>query len=84
MINKVITITVTDTGVGIPDNVKPKLFKMFGTFDFKNGMNRNGIGLGLHFCKKLVCLLGPTDEIKLDSTVGQGSKFSFQIYLNNE
>ena len=59
---------MADTWVGIPDNVKPKLFKMYGTFDFtNNGSNKHGIGLGLVICKKLVGLLGPTDSIELVS-----------------
>lgn len=53
-------ISVEDTGCGIPDSIKPKLFKMYGTYG-KN--NKSGTGLGLMICKKLVNLLGPTDEI---------------------
>ncbi|CAK86183.1 unnamed protein product (macronuclear) [Paramecium tetraurelia] len=82
---RLITISVSDTGVGIPDNVKPKLFQMYGTFDFtNNGSNKHGIGLGLVICKKLVGLLGPTDNIDLISQVGVGSKFSFDVYINND
>ncbi|CAD8060936.1 unnamed protein product [Paramecium sonneborni] len=80
---KIITISVQDTGVGIPDDIKPKLFQMYGTFDFtSNGSNKNGIGLGLFICKKLVGLLGPSDKINLKSQVGIGSTFSFDIYTN--
>ncbi|CAD8162046.1 unnamed protein product [Paramecium pentaurelia] len=82
---RLITISVSDTGVGIPDNIKPKLFQMYGTFDFtNNGSNKHGIGLGLVICKKLVGLLGPTDNIELISQVGIGSKFSFDVYINND
>ncbi|CAK73051.1 unnamed protein product (macronuclear) [Paramecium tetraurelia] len=82
---RLITISVSDTGVGIPDNIKPKLFQMYGTFDFtNNGSNKHGIGLGLVICKKLVGLLGPTDNIDLISQVGIGSKFSFDVYINND
>ncbi|CAD8139445.1 unnamed protein product [Paramecium pentaurelia] len=80
---KIITISVSDTGVGIPDNIKPKLFQMYGTFDFtNNGSNKHGIGLGLVICKKLVGLLGPTDKIELNSKVGVGSTFSFDVYTD--
>ncbi|CAD8081014.1 unnamed protein product [Paramecium sonneborni] len=82
---KLINISVSDTGVGIPDNIKPKLFQMYGTFDFtNNGSNKHGIGLGLVICKKLVGLLGPTDNIELISQVGIGSKFSFDVFINND
>lgn len=41
---------------------------MYGTFDFtNNGSNKHGIGLGLVICKKLVGLLGPSDNIELIS-----------------
>lgn len=40
----------------------------------------DGVGLGLSICKKLVGLLGPTDEIKITTEVGLGSAFSFIIY----
>ncbi|CAD8042982.1 unnamed protein product [Paramecium primaurelia] len=80
---KIITISVSDTGVGIPDNIKPKLFQMYGTFDFtNNGSNKHGIGLGLVICKKLVGLLGPSDKIELKSQVGIGSTFSFDVYID--
>lgn len=57
---------------------------MYGTFDINRGLNRHGIGLGLVICKKLVGLLGPTDDINLESQLGIGTKFSFQILLNND
>lgn len=58
---------------------------MYGTFDLtKNGSNQHGTGLGLVICKQLVGLLGPTDNIELVSKVGVGSKFSFDIYINND
>lgn len=33
----VLKISVQDTGVGIPDHIKPKLFNMHATFDHNNG-----------------------------------------------
>lgn len=39
-------ISVNDTGVGISENDKSKLFKLFGFID-KENMNTSGIGLGL-------------------------------------
>lgn len=47
-------ISVIDTGTGISEEVIPKLFKEFGTFDNKEGMNNTGIGLGLCICQKIV------------------------------
>ena len=72
-----IKITITDTGVGIPDDIKPKLFNMWATYDHNNGSNKNGAGLGLVICQKIVGLLGPTNRIELDSYVGVGTSMSF-------
>lgn len=76
-------LTVKDTGVGIPDSLKPKLFTEFGTFDNKQGLNKQGTGLGLVICKKLVGLLGPTDELNMDSQLGKGTSISFLLNINN-
>ena len=81
---KAVKVVVTDTGVGIPNQVKPKLFNLYATFDYGNGTNRHGIGLGLVICKKLVGLLGPTSEIQIESQVGVGTKFTFFLNINNE
>lgn len=77
-------VTVSDTGVGIPDHIKPKLFNLYATFDHNRGSNRQGTGLGLVICKKLVGLLGPKAEIEIESEVGMGSKFSFLLNVNND
>lgn len=66
---------------------------MFSTFDTngmiinkykKIGVNKNGVGLGLVMCQKLVSLLGPSNKLKVKSKIGLGSKFSFLIYSNIE
>jgi signal transduction histidine kinase len=46
---------VIDTGVGIPPEDIPKLFKLFGFIENRNSaMNKNGIGLGLTIAKSIV------------------------------
>jgi signal transduction histidine kinase len=45
---------VKDTGIGIHDRDKDKLFKLFGKLKVKSGINQHGVGLGLTICKKLV------------------------------
>ncbi|EAS04262.2 ATPase, histidine kinase-, DNA gyrase B (macronuclear) [Tetrahymena thermophila SB210] len=77
-----IEITVTDTGIGIPQEIQQKLFKEYNTFDTPSGLNRNGVGLGLYMSKKLAGLLGPSENIKLVSKEGEGSSFSFVIFKN--
>jgi urea-proton symporter len=48
-----IRIEFRDTGPGIPTAVLPKLFEKFATVDVA-GRNRNGTGLGLYLCKKIL------------------------------
>ncbi len=65
-------ICFEDTGIGInPDNFS-KLFSE-NTFTTKGTQNETGTGLGLKICKELVELNG--GEIKIKSTLGEGSMF---------
>ena len=43
-------------------------------------MNKQGIGLGLSICKKLIGLLGPSSELFISSEFGKGAKFGFQLF----
>ncbi len=71
-------IAVTDTGVGIPQAVRARLFGRFiGQEADSNG--RAGAGLGLAICKRLVQLMG--GQIAVDSTPGKGSTFFFDLPL---
>ncbi|CAD8060875.1 unnamed protein product [Paramecium primaurelia] len=74
------TITIADTGCGISELIKPKLFNMFATFPTKEVQNKCGTGIGLMVCKKLIKLLGPSENIDLWSEQNKGTKMSFQIY----
>lgn len=76
---------MSDTGVGIPKHVQPKLFTMYGTFDHNRGLNRHGIGLGLTIMRKLVRQLGPQrQKICLDSEPGRGTRITFLVYQDVE
>ncbi|CAD8171841.1 unnamed protein product [Paramecium pentaurelia] len=76
----VYTISIQDTGCGISDLIKPKLFNMYATFPSKDVQNKSGTGIGLMVCKKLIKLLGPSEKIDLWSEQNKGTKMSFQIY----
>ena len=68
---------VKDNGIGIPED---KLESVFNSFSQGSvGINRKygGTGLGLTIVKKLTEILG--GEIKLISTAGKGSSFSFEL-----
>jgi signal transduction histidine kinase len=47
-------ISVEDSGIGIKQQDQKKLFKLFGFLDNHQGMNTNGIGLGLVIANKIV------------------------------
>jgi signal transduction histidine kinase/DNA-binding response OmpR family regulator len=72
-------IAVKDSGIGIsPDNQK-KLFSDFIQAEASTTRRFGGTGLGLSICKRLVNLMG--GDLLVDSVMGQGSTFHFEIQL---
>lgn len=72
-----ITFTVKDTGIGMPKDKMDILFKPFTQLEYIISRKRDGAGLGLAICKKLVELMG--GEIWAESEEGKGSTFRFTI-----
>ena len=70
---------VSDTGIGIAKEQQDKLFKSFSQVDMSIARKYGGTGLGLNICKQLVELMGGT--IDVESTPGQGTIFSFHIWV---
>ncbi|NMM62391.1 response regulator [Clostridium sp. P21] len=80
--NDYIFVVIKDTGIGID---KQDFFSIFDPYIQSDGINKKygGAGLGLYVTKRLVQLHG--GEIKVESTLGGGSKFTFslpKIYMN--
>lgn len=70
---KNIVIVFKDKGIGIAKSELKNVFKKF--YRVKNQFNQGGsIGLGLSFCKEITVFMG--GEIKVESTVGEGTTFT--------
>ena len=75
-----IVVRVEDTGVGMEEADKNKLFKEFGKLERHSQLNPNGVGLGLKICKQIVEKLG--GDITVESQLGVGTTFQFTFPSN--
>lgn len=71
---------VKDSGIGMPDEFKDKIFKRFNKINAKKISANEGLGLGLAISKSYVEMLG--GEISVETKEGLGSTFTFTIPLN--
>jgi len=78
--NNKLYVEVKDEGIGIPKEKLETIFDAFSQADTSTTRQYGGTGLGLTISHKLIHLLG--GELKVESEVGKGSKFYFEIPLN--
>ena len=72
-----VQITVEDTGTGIQKEEIPFIFEKFYKIDKSRGLDKKGTGLGLPIVKSILSAHG--QEIRVESTVGKGSRFIFTL-----
>jgi signal transduction histidine kinase/CheY-like chemotaxis protein len=72
--------SISDSGIGIENNKLEKIFESFGQADQTTIRKYGGSGLGLTISKRLIKLMG--SELKVESTLGKGSKFWFDLVLD--
>ena len=72
-----LSISITDTGIGIDQKDLPLLFEPFSQVDSSSSRKYNGTGLGLAICKQICELFG--GSISVVSNVGKGSCFTVSI-----
>ncbi|MEX2115059.1 MAG: ammonium transporter [Pirellulales bacterium] len=77
-----VRLSVSDTGIGIPEDRRDRLFQSFSQVDVSTTRQYGGTGLGLAITKSLVELMG--GRIGVDGRPGQGSTFWCTIKLGKQ
>lgn len=78
-----VTVSVTDTGVGISNEDIPHLFQKFYRIDNSATRTIGGTGLGLYLCRTIIEI--SNGKIWVESKLGEGSSFKFSLpRLKNE
>jgi signal transduction histidine kinase len=72
-----VRVEIADTGIGIPDDELPRLFRPFAQVDTGLTRRHGGTGLGLYISRRLATMLG--GHIEVASTPGVGSSFSIVL-----
>jgi two-component system, sporulation sensor kinase E len=77
-----VTITIKDTGIGIPQDGLEKIFKPFIQLESSLSRTFEGTGLGLTLVKKYVEMHG--GNVYVESKVGKGSSFRFELPVTRQ
>jgi len=82
VVDRKVVLTVTDTGVGIPDQELPRMFERFHRIETPEARTHEGSGIGLALVAELVRLHG--GEIKVSSRHHQGTTFTVSVPLGRD
>ncbi len=74
-----IVFKVVDTGIGIPEDSRDRIFDIFRQVDNSGTREYGGLGLGLFIAKQFANLIGA--QLHVESRVGQGSTFTLTVPL---
>jgi len=72
-----VELTVTDTGIGIPEKDRPRVFERFYRVDKARSRELGGTGLGLAIVKHIV--EGHGGQIRVEGNVPKGSRFVVRL-----
>ncbi|WP_297455304.1 ATP-binding protein [Persephonella sp.] len=80
--DKYVSITVEDTGIGIPKEAVPLIFERFYRVDKSRSRNEGGTGLGLSIVKHIT--EAHNGKVEVHSELGKGSKFTVKIPIGEQ
>jgi response regulator RpfG family c-di-GMP phosphodiesterase/signal transduction histidine kinase len=80
--DQTVTMTVEDTGIGIPENMLETIFDRFSQVDGSKSRAQEGTGIGLALAREIVLVHKGT--IRAESEIGRGSRFIVEMLKGEE